>query len=168
LFKTIVDLHNGKVDIQSKLGEGSEFTVFLPRVKVIKGQDKKGTVKEVTFEGIKILLVEDDSDSAGFIKYLYEQKGAVVDWVASVKAARERLTTNKYDLYIFDLSMPEEDGISLIKSLRAKKDITKAVALTAFVDTYYEKASLAAGFDMFLAKPSSLNDLLSVKRLLTT
>jgi two-component system sensor histidine kinase/response regulator len=169
IVKNIVELHGGKVVAESKIGEGSEFTVFLPVMhapEVITGQKVLEVTKSVDFKNIKMLLVEDDPDSAGFIKYLYEQKGAHVDWVESAKHARELIKENHYDLYIFDLSMPEEDGLSLIKSLRALKDTTKAVALTAFADTYYEKTALEGGFDMFLKKPSSLAELLSVIKLL--
>lgn len=169
IVKNIVDLHKGKVEVQSKLKEGSEFTVYLPVIQapeVVEGQKSVEVEKSITFNGVTMLLVEDDPDSAGFIKYLYEQKGAAVDWVESAKAARKAIEGKKYKLYIFDLSMPEEDGISLIKSIRAKGDITKAVALTAFADNYYEKTALDSGFDMFLKKPSSLMDLLSVIKLL--
>lgn len=166
IIKTIADLHKGKINVQSKVGEGSEFTVYFPRAAGIEGQNKEGSIKSITFKDIKILIVEDDADSAGFIKYLYEQKGAEVDWASSAKEGREKLTNKTYNLYIFDLSMPEENGISLIKSLREKKDTTKAVALTAFADTYYEKLALDSGFNKFLQKPSSLSDLLSVRNLL--
>jgi PAS domain S-box-containing protein len=169
IVKNIVELHKGKVTVESKLGEGSEFTVYLPAMTgkdVVEHQEQVQVSPNVTFKGITMLLVEDDPDSAGFIKYLYEQKGATVDWVDSAKKAREKLVQNKYNLYIFDLSMPEEDGISLIKSLRDGGDKTKAVALTAFADVYYEKKAIESGFDMFLKKPSSLSALLSVINLI--
>lgn len=168
IIKNIVDLHGGKVDVASKLGEGSEFKVYLPVVHPAVVEENIHSTQEpsVSFEGVSILLVEDDNDGGGFIKYLYEQKGAKVDWVESAKKAREMIATNKYSIYIFDLSMPEEDGISLMKSVREAGDTTKAVALTAFVDTYYEDMALKSGFDMFLKKPSSLSDLLSVIKLI--
>lgn len=170
IVKNIAELHGGTVRVDSKLGEGSEFTVFLPT----EENSETGEV-EVTedihitppteFDGICILLVEDDADSAGFIKYLYEKKGAEVDWVKSAKDARKAIPNKNYDIYIFDLSMPEEDGLSLMKSVRDTKDVTKAVALTAFADSYYEQKALDAGFDMFLKKPTSLPDLLSIIKL---
>jgi PAS domain S-box-containing protein len=169
IVKNIVELHGGKVTVESKVGEGSEFTVYLPVIQapeVIEHQDKVHISPSATFEGINILVVEDEPDSAEFIKYLYEQKGAKVTWMESAKKTREHLVQNKYDLYIFDLSMPEEDGISLIKSVRKGGDKTKAVALTAFADTYYETKALESGFDMFLKKPSSLSELLSVIKLI--
>jgi CheY-like chemotaxis protein/anti-sigma regulatory factor (Ser/Thr protein kinase) len=170
IVKNIVDLHNGKVTVESKVGEGSEFTVFLPVLQagIIDEADSihKTPTSVVTFEGVKMLLVEDDPDSAEFVKYLYEQRKAKVDWADSAKGARELIEKNKYDLYLFDLSMPLEDGISLIKSVRAKGDKTKAVALTAFADTFYEKTALDSGFDMFLKKPSSLLEMLSVIKLI--
>lgn len=169
IVKNITELHGGKVDVQSKLGEGSEFKVYLPVTHapdVVEGHEQIHVTPSVTFEGIRMLVVEDDPDSAGFIEYLYEQKGAQVDWVDSAKKAREKIAQTKYNLYIFDLSMPEEDGISLIKSVRNKGDKTKAVALTAFADTYYEQKAIEAGFDMFLKKPTALPDLLSVIKLI--
>jgi PAS domain S-box-containing protein len=169
IVKNLVELHGGEVLVDSKLGEGSEFTVHLPVVQttvVEKAEEIISTPVSTSFEGVKMLLVEDEPDSAGFIKYLYEQKGAKVNWVDSAKKARNCIEKDKYDLYIFDLSMPEEDGISLIKSVRAKGDVTKSVALTAFADTYYETKALEAGFDMFLKKPSSLKELLSVIKLI--
>ncbi len=169
IVKNIVELHGGTVSVESSLGEGTEFTTYFPVVEAesIKKPEKVSDVPSTTsFKGISMLVVEDDSDSADFLGYFYEQKGAKVVWAISAKKAREEISKNKYDLYIFDLSMPEEDGISLIKSVRKAGDETKAVALTAFADDMHEKMALDAGFDMFLKKPSSLPALLNVVRLL--
>lgn len=167
IVKNLVLLHEGEVCVESKLGCGSKFSVSLPVLKEPTIEEKiEEKNLEASFEGIKILLVEDEVDSADFLKFFYERQGATVDWASGASKAREFIEKSKYNIYVFDLAMPIEDGISLITSLRALDDNTPAVALTAFVDTYYEKKALDAGFDKFLKKPSSFPDLLSVIELL--
>ncbi len=112
------------------------------------------------------MLVEDDVECAGFIKHFYELKEANVIVANSAKEAREILQTMKFDLYVFDIAMPLEDGLSLLKSIRETDDTTKAVALTAFVDKDHEKEILEGGFDMFIKKPALPEELLSIVNLL--
>ena len=168
IVKNLVNLHHGEVSVISKLGEGSEFIVTLPMIDEFEEDETPvKPVKTGNLTGVSILLVEDDTETAEFIKNFYKTKKAQVIWASNTKVAREEIKNHQFDLYVFDLSMPGEDGISLIKSIRKEGDNTKAVALTAFADVEHEREALQSGFDMFLKKPCSLEDLISVGSLLT-
>lgn len=73
------------------------------------------------------------------------------------------LKTKKFDIYLFDIAMPGEDGITLAKNLLDKGDHTPKVAVSAY--TTYRDRALENGFDMFIEKPIDWARLLTIKNL---
>lgn len=158
IVKTLVNLEKGRVEAVSQLGKGSTFIVKLPT----NGNDLR--VLGNTLEGTHLLIAEDDTNIGNIMKILFEREGTSVTWVTSAKDAREVLKEDKFELYLFDVAMPEEDGISLMKDLRQSGDSTPAVAISAYSN--FEKPSLGAGFNLFLLKPLTLDKLKEIKSLL--
>ncbi|MDQ7060441.1 MAG: response regulator transcription factor [Sulfurimonas sp.] len=107
---------------------------------------------------MKILLLEDDTVLANilvdFLSEEYEVKHTY-----SMKEALHLAQDNVYDLYIFDINVPDGDGISLLKSLREFSDATPTVFITAFHDTKYLKSAFEAGANDFIKKPFDLEEL---------
>ena len=107
---------------------------------------------------MKILLLEDDTVLADIlVDYLQEEHS--VTHTYSMKKALELSEENKYDLYIFDINVPDGDGISLLKELRSFNDETPTVFITAFHDTKYLKAAFESGANDFIKKPFDLEEL---------
>ncbi|MDB9375029.1 response regulator [Nodularia sphaerocarpa] len=107
--------------------------------------------------GFRILVVDDDDDSRFYITTVLAADGANVTTVESAAAALEILPQLQPDICICDIAMPDEDGYSLIRKIRA---LTKdrggqvpAVALTAYADSENRIRALEAGFQIHLAKP---------------
>jgi two-component system, chemotaxis family, CheB/CheR fusion protein len=115
---------------------------------------------------VRILAVEDQDDSRDLLQYVLEREGAVVQTARTVPEARAALRERSFDLLIADLGLPEEDGFSLIRTIRESfsspaRDI-RAVALTAYAGGHYRAKALSAGYDAYLAKPIEITKLTEV------
>jgi CheY-like chemotaxis protein len=99
---------------------------------------------------------------------LLTDAGAAVRIAASATEALNLLRWIRPDVLVSDLAMPDEDGYSLIRSLRASERDngrqTPAVALTAYVRAQDRARAVAAGFNMFVEKPVDPDELISVIR----
>ncbi|MEI2686648.1 MAG: response regulator [Cypionkella sp.] len=108
---------------------------------------------------MRILLVEDDSLLGKGVVAGLAQAGWAVDWVVDGLDAEAALKTNSYDSIVLDLGLPGIDGLTLLGRLRAAKDRTPVLVLTAR-DTLADRvAGLDAGGDDYLVKPFELAEL---------
>lgn len=108
---------------------------------------------------MKILLLEDDTEIGEWVRDGLSRAGHVVDWVDNGRDALVAGTTQSYDLMILDRMVPEIDGMSVLKALRAAKDMTPALFLTALGDVDDRVEGLQAGADDYLTKPFALSEL---------
>jgi len=182
IVRHLVELHNGTVHAAS-LGEGkgATFTVHLPLIdEETDRQKNKYKDQPVTFssnaehskllsdsqplEGIKILVVDDEADTLEFMTFALQQHGAIPIAAASVDEALKELNRSKPELLISDISMPEQDGYSLIRQVRelnaTNGKVLPAIALTAYTRQEDYKKVLSEGFQAHLAKPIEITDLL--------
>ena len=107
---------------------------------------------------MKILLLEDDPALAHILVDFLEDEYEVVQ-TYSMKKALQLAEDEKFDLYIFDINVPDGDGISLLKELRGFHDETPAIFITAFHDTKYLKSAFESGANDFIRKPFDLEEL---------
>ncbi|MCL2440027.1 MAG: response regulator transcription factor [Alphaproteobacteria bacterium] len=106
-----------------------------------------------------VLVIDDDAKIAKLIKTFAERDDFTADVAHSAAEARTKLAAQKYDIMIVDKMMPGEDGISLIKSLRADGNNTPAIILTADGTDNAKFESLECGADDFLPKPFNPREL---------
>ena len=108
----------------------------------------------------KLLLLEDDKLFNETLQDFLEEEGFVIDSVLDPYSALDLTYENKYDLYLFDVNLPYENGFELLQKLRSSGDMTPTIFLTSRED----KASLTQGFmqggDDYLTKPVDLEELL--------
>ena len=107
---------------------------------------------------MKILLLEDDTALANILVDFLEDDYKVIQ-TYSMKRALELSENKEFDLYIFDINVPDGDGISLLKELRAFQDETPTIFITAFHDTKYLKSAFESGANDFIKKPFDLEEL---------
>ena len=172
IVRYLVELHGGTVWAES-LGEerGATFTVRLPLIEEsskLQAEPTSSTTHAVApvspLAGLQILVVDDDSDSRNFFAFALEQYGAIVTAVDSAKTALQLLLQSEFDLLLSDIGMPEMDGYTLLRQIRALETPPRkailAIALTAYAGEINQQQALAAGFQRHIAKPVTPEELI--------
>jgi len=107
---------------------------------------------------MRLLLVEDDEILGDGLVEGLKMEGYAVDWLTNGKLADEALKTNSYELVVLDLNLPDMEGLDILKALRARKDETPVMVLTA-KDTVPDRViGLDSGADDFVIKPFELDE----------
>ncbi len=108
---------------------------------------------------MRLLLVEDDEILGDGLAAGLKMEGYAVDWLTNGKLADEALKMNCYELVVLDLNLPDMDGLSILRALRARKDETPVLVLTAR-DTVPDRVEgLDSGADDFVIKPFELDEI---------
>ncbi len=108
---------------------------------------------------MKILLIEDDKESAKYLLKGLREQGNVVDHCVSGRDGLFMATTEHYDAMIIDRMLPEVDGITIVQTLRASNNQTPIMLLTALDKVEERVKGLKVGADDYLAKPYSFSEL---------
>jgi len=168
LVRHLVDLHGGRVRAASEgPGRGATFVVELPVA--ILGPEA-GTTLETSaatgalpLQNVRVLLVDDDADGLDLTTVMLTNSGAQVKTAVSVAAALNVLESWPADVLVSDIEMPGEDGYELLRRIRAKerggRTRLPALALTAYGRPEDRRRTLAAGFNLHLAKPIDPSEL---------
>ena len=161
IVRHLVQLHGGSVRAESRgEGRGATFIVRLPihhpaapvvalpaeAVPPIAGLKDR-------LSAVRVLVVEDDEDTRELVRATLEHAGAQVEAVGTAREARREMLEESPDVLVSDIRMPEEDGYSLIQSLRSAGVTTPAIALTANARREDAEEARSAGFQIHLAKP---------------
>jgi len=175
-----VELHGGSVRAHSEgLGKGSEFAFTLPLKNTRVGShfsrpnaasampETRPAKADYSFlTGRRILVIDDEADTSGFLRRVLAERGAQVAVADSAADGLRHVLQEKPDAVICDVSMPIEDGYSFIRRLRRAEDgdraPTPAAALTALARLEDKQRALEAGFDEHHAKPIEPAELLSL------
>jgi signal transduction histidine kinase/ActR/RegA family two-component response regulator len=163
IVREIVALHHGTVTAANRSsGTGAVFTVTLPRPAEVglapdEGIGGKSRGAAPSLGGIRVLVVDDIPDDRELLTRMLEVRGANVVSAASVAEGLAVLERERPDVLLSDIAMPEEDGYSLLRRLRAlpadRGGRTPAVAVTAFADTEHADQGRDVRFQARLPKP---------------
>lgn len=108
----------------------------------------------------KILLLEDDFELAETLQELLQESGYIVDMVHNGNDAINASYDNSYDLYVFDINVPDMNGLELLESLRDAEDKTPAIFISALVDLNSISKAFEVGAEDYLKKPFFPEELL--------
>ena len=175
ICKSLIDLMNGNISVESVLGKSTTFTIILPLLKLGNKNlphnfetrkslsNNTQNKKNVFFPDAKILLCEDNEMNQNLCIKFLEKFSATADIAENGLVAIDMFTEKHYDLILMDLQMPELSGISATKRIREIEEAqslshTPIIAVTANIFDDDKHACHDAGMDGFLSKPVSLID----------
>lgn len=112
-------------------------------------------------DDVKVLVVEDNRKLGSFLVRALQEEGYAVDLVTSGATALEQAASVPYDLVVLDWMLPELDGLSVCRALRARGSRTPILMLTARAEVSERVVALDAGADDYVSKPFALDELLA-------
>ena len=177
ITKGIVDMMNGKIEVESEKGKGTTFTITLTLLNSGRSDVIESNDVEIRPSEMSVLVVDDDDVALQHAKVVLEKSGIAVETAPSGREAIEMVKLrharcNPYSLVVLDWKMNEMDGVETARQIRAvTSDDTAIIVLTAYNwDDVLDEAH-AAGVDSFIAKPiltdhllDELKDILKKKR----
>jgi signal transduction histidine kinase len=177
IARHLVEIHGGTIKAESEGEErGATFTIRLPVIEAgvkpaVTVADARERVAGVPvapqlLAGVNVLLVDDDSDTLKLMTTALTRRQATVTAVSSAVEAIQAISRRRPDVLVSDIAMPDEDGYGLIEKIRSLEangaESIPAVAITAYAKEEDREKALSSGFQIYLAKPVELTELISV------
>ena len=168
LVYSIVEGHQGMIDVQSEEGKGTVFNLYFPvdrseDVEVIPAEDESqepGGGKET------ILVIEDEEMLLDIMRNFLVPQGYIVmgarDGEEGIRLYSEYM--NEIDLVVLDLGLPKMNGQEVVGRIKSIDPAARIVIASGYVDTETQKMLLNAGISRFIPKPYSLREVLDTVR----
>ncbi len=163
----VVKDHGGYIDVQSREGQGSTFTLYFPVTREAFASEEKAASREAYMgRGESILVVDDVQAQRNLASSMLERLGYRVKAVESGEAAVEYLRGNRADLVVLDMIMdPGIDGLETYARILAIHPHQKAIILSGYAETDRVREAQALGAGEFVRKPYVLEKIgLAVRR----
>jgi PAS domain S-box-containing protein len=159
IARHLVELHGGHIHADSK-GEGTGTTVSIllpcpvPATEGLGSRPARPVAPaRVRFDGLDVLVVDDQADSRELLAVMFEDRGAHALRCASATAALDLLEHQPVQLLVADIGMPDVDGHELIRRLRARGTTLPAIAVSAYAHAEERHRAIASGYLAYCPKP---------------
>jgi len=110
---------------------------------------------------VRILLVEDEKRIAGFVRQALQEQGFTVDVTGDGDEGYDLATTQSYDVIVLDIMLPGRDGLSILRSLRQRRNAVPVILLTARSELDERLEGLGLGADDYVTKPFYVEELVA-------
>lgn len=159
ITKSIVEMMNGNIEVDSEKGIGTTFTVTVTLMDSDKHETEGDDSIDVKPEDMTVLIVDDDAIACDHAKLILEKEGIAAETALSGEKAVEMVKLRHarrepYNLIIVDWRMPEMDGVETTRRIRqVSGDESAIIILTAYNWDDVQDDAVNAGVDSFIAKP---------------
>lgn len=192
----IIEMHGGEISASSPGKErGATFRIRLPLgstdsglpglprdirpsapempaiLDAARANGRNSSEESQRLDGLRVLLVEDNSDTMEMLRFIFDERGAEVITAASAPEALDALESRRPDALVSDIALPDQDGYELIQQVRQRDPevggAIPAIAVTACASSEDRMRALTSGFQMYVTKPINPNELIAMVASLT-
>jgi len=166
IVKGIVDGLEGKIEVESERGEGTKFTILLP--KYVPGREKEelsvtsAEVEEVKKEQIRVMFIDDEEALVELFEFYLESNDMKVSSFGEGESALEEMRANpaNWDILVSDVSLPGMDGLEILEHVRDINPLLPVILYSGFKKPKFKERAEALGVSRILVKPVVPSDML--------
>lgn len=155
IVRELLGLMDGKIWLESAVGEGSTFYFSLPLAEtpVVDGEESKHEINPAKLKKMRILIIEDEPANTRYLREITREFEAETYEAATGSEALRLVADNKFDLILLDIRLPDMNGLDVARKIRKTDPQTRIIAQTAYALRATEQQAIQAGCDAWVTKP---------------